>query len=127
MQQSAAFSSTVRRWIVGTLKIGDLIEDNLGRKGIVAECALKPAPSWLKAQDDRRLRAARGPWWNVFPLDGGAVLVPESLARRLGRASVDDVAAMISDDPDGGVATLRRIFKNLGAESGRARRPKRPR
>ena len=113
---------------MGKLEVGDLIEDNLGRKGIVAERALKPAPGWLKAQDDRRMRTARGPWWNVFPLDGGGVLVPEPLARRLGRASIDDLAALLdADQSDDGTATLRHLFRNIRDGSGRRRRLKRSR
>ena len=113
---------------MGKLKVGDLIEDNLGIKGVVVERALKPASTWLRAQDDRRVRTARGPWWDVLPLDGGCVLVPESLARRLRRATVDDVAALMdSDQTDDGAATLRYLFKNIRGKSGRGRRLSRPR
>jgi len=98
------------------LSPGDLIRDNLGRKGIVAEKARKPNSSWIRAQNDKRVRTARGPWWNVFPLGGGGVLVPESLARRLRRATVDDIAALLdSDGDDRGAAVLRHLFKHIRA------------
>jgi hypothetical protein len=107
------------------LKVGDLIVDNHGRKGIVAERATKPPMSWLRAQTDTRMRSARGPWWDVFPLDDGAVLVPDSLARRLRRATVDDVVTLMdSDDTDDGSATLRHLFTNIRASNGGRRRRK---
>jgi hypothetical protein len=107
------------------LNVGDLIVDNHGRKGIVAERATKPPTSWLRAQTDTRMRTARGPWWDVFPLDEGAVLVPDSLARKLRRATVDDVAALLdSEDTDDGSATLRHLFANIRAGNRGSRRRK---
>ena len=107
------------------LKVGDLIVDNHGQKGIVAERVRKPPRSWLRIQTDTRMRTARGPWWDVFPFDGGAVMVPESLARRLRRATVDDVSTLMdSDDTDGGAATLRHLFTNIRAGKRGTRRKK---
>ena len=111
------------------LKVGDLIVDGYGHKGIVAERETKPPASWLRIQNDTRMRTARGPWWDVFPLDGGAVLVPESLARRLRRATVDDVATLLDSDDDDGSATLRHLFTNIrsGKRGSRRKKPLRKR
>jgi len=94
--------------------IGDLVCDNLGREGIVFSPSKRPSMKWLNEQEDARMPSASGPWWNVLPLDGGGVLVPEDLAVVVRRATVDDVArVMASDRTDGGQATLRHLFDRL--------------
>lgn len=96
------------------IAIGDLIRDNLGRKGLVIERARTPGAKWLAAQEDPRMQSAAGSWWHVAPLDGGGVLVPEALAKRLHRATVDDVAKVVeSDATENGKAILLHLFTAL--------------
>ncbi len=102
------------------LAVGDLVRDNLGRKGIVIERARKPDSKWLAAQDDRRMRGAVGPWWHVVPLDGGDALVPEDFAKRIRRATVDDVVKLMeSDTTDSGRATLQFLFAGIRSSTSR--------
>ena len=76
-----------------SLKPKDLITDNRGRLGIVLEKAKAPDAEWLKIQRDSRMQEvpAGTVWWHVLPLDGGGILVPESLAKFEREATSEDI------------------------------------
>lgn len=76
-----------------SLKPKDLITDNRGRLGIVLEKVKAPDAEWLKIQKDSRMREVpvESVWWNVLPLDGGCILVPESLAKFEREATTEDL------------------------------------
>lgn len=71
----------------------DLITDHRGRLGIVLEKAKSPDAEWLKIQSDGSMQKVPvgTVWWNVLPLDGGVVLVPESLAKFEREATTEDI------------------------------------
>jgi hypothetical protein len=99
---------------MAAIAVGDLIRDNRGRKGIVLAASKRPARSWLALQTDARVRSARGRWWHAAVLDGGAVLVPEALARRIRRANVDDILELLSAEPAyKGEALLRHLLRTM--------------
>lgn len=100
-----------------SLSVGDLIQDNLGRAGIVLSRSRTPSVKWRNAQDDQRMRVTEGIWWRVVPLDGGGILVPEELAHFLRRANVDDIVkVMDGDSTDDGQATLLFLLAELRAK-----------
>jgi len=74
------------------LKPKDLITDNRGRLGIVLEKAKQPDANWLNIQHDTRMQEVPvgTVWWHVLPLDGGGILVPESLAKFEREATSED-------------------------------------
>lgn len=112
---------------MSTLRVGDIIRDNLNREGLVLSPGRRPSSKWLSDQEDSRMRSAVGPWWKVAPFDGGGVLVPEDLALFQRRATVDDVLlVMANDSTDNGFSTLRHLFDQLAAAraSAECRAPK---
>lgn len=66
-----------------SLKPRDLIVDNWKREGILVEQVKRPAKGWLARQSDSRMRTMPEDtiWWSVLDVRGGAVIVPEPLAR----------------------------------------------
>jgi hypothetical protein len=105
------------------LAVGDLIVDNLRRRGVVLARTSRPERRWLLDQDDLRMRIARGPWWDVGCLDGGSVVVPESLASRLRRANIDDLAQLVdTEEMDGGASTMRHLFEHMTSDQRSKRR-----
>jgi len=79
------------------IRIGDLIQDNHNRLGIVEGTGFMADESqaWILAQEDTRVRDLEGDevTLHVLPLSGGAVVCPESLAKRIRRATREDFAA----------------------------------
>lgn len=98
---------------------GDLILDNYQREGIVLSRAQMPDKRWIQLQEDIRVRDSDGPWWNVLPLDGGGVLVPEDLASFVRRATVDDLLRVVESDATDGNATLIHLFNELRSKQER--------
>lgn len=75
-------------------------------------------------QNDPRMRKARGPWWHVVVLGGGGVLAPESLAKRLRRASIDDLVSIYSGyEASGRQAILRHVIEGV-RDAGVAKQPR---
>lgn len=97
------------------LNIGDLIVDCYANEGIVLSVARRPSAKWLGVQEDERMRNAVGPWWNVLPLDGGAVMVPDDLGKFVRRATVDDVLKLVDaqQSEHAGQVTAIELLKNL--------------
>ena len=84
-----------------TISIGDLIVDNYGREAIVLSSDKHPDKKWLAIQEDPRMQLLRDDrWWLAMPLDsGGAVCVPESLAKVLRKATLEDAAGLVEREP----------------------------
>jgi hypothetical protein len=81
-----------------SLKIGDLIIDNRDREGIVVSECEPPDAAWLKQQRDRRVLALGiCKWWKVLPSTGGAVRVPEPLAKYLRPATLEDAQRYVQE------------------------------
>ena len=98
------------------IRPGDLIVDNLFRAGVVVSSAPRPGRTWLAMQNDKRVRKAKGPWWKVYPLDGGVIVAPEDLVTRRRRATIDDVRLIVENDaPAVRDATGRVLMATLGA------------
>src|SRR5258708_19837820 len=76
-----------------SLKPRDLFVVNWNREGIVVERSKQPAAGWLAKQTDARMcEVPEGTaWWLVLDLRGGAVVVPEPLARFVREAPTEDV------------------------------------
>ncbi|AXQ27969.1 hypothetical protein D0B54_04440 [Solimonas sp. K1W22B-7] len=106
-----------------TFSIGDLIVDNLGREGICLCPEKRPNRQWLAEQEDARMSQATGPWWNVLPVAGGAVIVPEDLGAFLRRATIDDVFQLMESQQSkhAGQYTLDELFQRLRSERAQAR------
>jgi hypothetical protein len=97
------------------LNIGDLVVDCYGNEGIVLSTERRPSAAWLGEQSDERMRKAVGPWWNVLPLDGGAVIVPDDLGRFVRRATIDDFLQLIDaqQNEHAGQVTAIELLRNL--------------
>ncbi len=104
-----------------TLVPGDLVLDNHQRQGIVIQRIEPPDRDWLSIQSDRRIRELRfsGHWWQVLPLSGGSVSIPESLAVRVRASTLDDALRLVwkSDRYTASIVsrTLSTVFPNLPA------------
>ena len=67
------------------LEFGDMVRDNHGRICMVIEEVECPSQDWLDAQTDRTVKfAVDCRWLTLFPITGGAVVVPETHIKRLG-------------------------------------------
>lgn len=75
-----------------TFSPGDLIEDNHARQCIVIERAETPEKHWIDQQRDTRVRnlPANELWFKAYPLEGGSVHVPQSLCKRIRKATKAD-------------------------------------
>lgn len=78
------------------IKIGDLVVDNYGRKGIVVGQAEYPSQNWLAQQEDMRMRELsknvyKEQWLDILPLDGGGIVAPKSLCKRVRKANKKDL------------------------------------
>jgi hypothetical protein len=95
-----------------SLKPRDLIIDNRDREGIVVERTKRPTASWLADQWDSRLRALPPDttWWTVLPMSGGAVIVPESLARFVREATVEDAMRAVACGNEHALRTIAQLF-----------------
>lgn len=98
-----------------SLKPKDLITDNRGRLGIVLEKAKAPDAEWLKIQKDSRMREVpvESVWWNVLPLDGGGILVPESLAKFEREATSEDFMEAYNHSGVTEFLTFQQFFSKL--------------
>ena len=97
------------------LAIGDVIIDNLGRAGIVFSVERRPTVEWINQQEDVRMSRAAGPWWNVLPLSGGAVIMPDDLGSFNRRANADDLLQLFDaqQTDHAGRATLLELMAQL--------------
>src|SRR5207248_3036993 len=93
----------------------DLVTDNRGRLGIViSRNPRRPSRKWLEEQFDARMRDPNHRlWWNVMPLDGGFVIVPEGLLQIVRQASFDDAIQAAAGGNEAAVKTLMGMFPEL--------------
>lgn len=92
-----------------------LVIDNHGRPGIViARHARQPSRKWLDEQFDARMREpVHHIWWNVMPLDGGLVVVPEGLLQVEREATLADTLQAVAGGNESAVKTLIDLFPEL--------------
>ncbi len=96
------------------LKPRDLILDNYNRLGIVVERTGRPSQKWILEQRDTKVRSLGDcDWWNVVPLDGGLVIVPEPEARFQREATVEDALEAVEYANEAAVKTLLALFPEL--------------
>jgi len=97
------------------LRVRDLISDNHTRVGIVIERAKRPTAAWIRDQKDQRVRNLTDEevWWRVLPLEGGSVLVPDSLATRIREANYADVMNAIEHGNDHAARELGFVFPEI--------------
>lgn len=90
------------------VRIGDLVNDNYGRRGVVVRPEPRPSEAWLGAQEDKRLLElpASASWVGIVPLAGGLVISPESLTESLGPPGEDDLREAVSNANPHGVRLL---------------------
>lgn len=93
----------------------DLVYDNRDRLGIViSRYPRQPSRKWLEEQFDERIRdPGHRVWWNVMPLDGGLVIVPEGLLRLVRPATFDDALRAVAGGNEAAVKTLIGLFPEL--------------
>jgi hypothetical protein len=93
----------------------DLVIDNRDRVGIVtSRHPRQPGRKWLDDQSDDRMRdPAHRIWWNVMPLDGGLVVVPEGLMRIVREATLADALQAVAGGNEAAVKTLLDLFPEL--------------
>ena len=97
-----------------SLKPRDLILDNYGRLGIVVEPTTRPSEKWILEQHDTSIRSLGDcAWWNVMPLDGGLVIVPEPEAQFQREATVEDALVAVEHANPPAVKTLLALFPEL--------------
>ena len=75
-------------FVPNAVTVGDLVIDAHGRLAVIARRAPTPSTDWLAAQEVAPPRGEIS-WWTAWPLDGGAVLLPEPQVFGLGRADLD--------------------------------------
>ena len=96
------------------LKPRELVIDNHDRIGIVVEQTRKPSRKWIMEQIDASVRDVGDcTWWNVMPLAGGLVIVPEPEARYQREATTEDALAAVAGGNPAAVATLLKLFPEL--------------
>mgnify|MGYP000984470407 FL=1 len=80
-----------------TLKPGYIITDNYDRICLVIRPVERPGQYWIEGQDDPKVRkvSRTDPWFEAFPLTGGAVNVPASLCTVLRKATDADLMAAL--------------------------------
>ena len=102
-----------------SLSVGDLILDNYGRECIVWSQEKRPGSKWLAEQEDDLVRRANGPWWKALPLLGGAVIVPDELGSIVRRATVDDLAKLMTFQQTEHAAsvTIAELFQTLRSDA----------
>jgi hypothetical protein len=93
----------------------DLVIDNRDRHGIViSRHPRQPGRKWLDDQFDARMRdPTHRIWWNVMPLDGGLVVVPEGLMRVMREATFADALQAVAGGNEAAVKTLIGLFPDL--------------
>src|SRR5687768_13903375 len=93
----------------------DLVIDNRDRPGIVtSRPPRQPGRKWLGDQFDARMRdPAHRIWWNVMPLDGGLVVVPEGLMRVVREATLADALQAVAGGNEAAVKTWIGLFPEL--------------
>lgn len=80
------------------INIGDIVKDNHDRIGIVVEEIDAPSPDWLSIQSDARIsEISNSRWWRVLVFQGGSASVPEDLAVRLRKGTIEDALKLVSD------------------------------
>lgn len=93
-----------------------------GEEAITVDVAPRPAASWLREQQDPRWREhADARWWNVLPLTGGAILVPEPLLRLIRAATRDDVMNAVNHGNEHARRTIAQLFPDIVADIIRGR------
>lgn len=97
------------------VQLRDLVRDNRDRLGIVvARYPGQPGRKWLEEQFDERMRDPdHRVWWNVMPLDGGLVIVPDALLHFVRPATFDDALQAVSGGNEAAVKTLIGLFPSL--------------
>jgi hypothetical protein len=97
------------------LRVRDFISDNHMRVGIVVERVERPTTAWIRDQKDQRVRDLSDDeaWWRVLPLEGGSVLVPDSLATRMREATYGDVMKAIESGNDHAARELAFVFPEI--------------
>jgi hypothetical protein len=97
------------------LKPRDLIVDNWNRECIVVEQMKRPAVGWLSDQSDARMREMPDGtrWWLVLDVRGGAVTVPEPLARFLREATIEDAMRAVEYANAHALRTLGQLFPEV--------------
>jgi hypothetical protein len=106
-----------------SLRPRDLILDNYNRLGIVVERTNRPSQSWILEQRDTSVRGLGDcVWWNVMPLDGGLVIVPEPQAHLQREATVEDALQAVEYANEPAVKTLLALFPELRDLALRSRR-----
>jgi hypothetical protein len=97
------------------LNVRDLIYDNHQREGIVIELINRPSAAWILDQNDKRIEGLpEGElWWRVFPIAGGSVIVPGSLATRIREATYEDVMKAIEGGNEAARRELAFIFPDV--------------
>ena len=105
------------------LKPRDLILDNHNRLGIVVERTSRPSQSWILEQRDTSVRTLGDcNWWNVMPLEGGLVIVPEPQAQLQREATMEDALRAVEYGNEPAVKTLLSLFPELRTVALRSRR-----
>lgn len=101
------------------IKPGDIITDNHDRTCLVIKADKPESKAWLAGQSDHRMRQlpASEKWFEAYPLDGGAVIVPASLCTFLRRATHADVAAALKGGNGFAQDEIRATFPELCKES----------
>jgi hypothetical protein len=89
-----------------------LVRSNYGLLVIVLRQAPRPSREWLDVQDDRRVRGLPDDerWWEAIPLDGGGVVVPESLSEIVRTATRADAETAYRNANFYGRDELRDLF-----------------
>ena len=93
----------------------DLVADNHDRLGIVtSRKPRQPGRGWLADQLDERMRdPSHRIWWNVMPLEGGLVVVPEGLIRIVREATLPDAIQAVAGGNEAAVKVLIDLFPEL--------------
>jgi hypothetical protein len=97
------------------VQLRDLVRDNRDRLGIVvSRYPRQPSRKWLAEQFDERMGdPSHGVWWNVIPLDGGLVIVPEGLLHLVRAATFEDALQAVAGGNEAAVKALIGLFPQL--------------
>lgn len=103
------------------LKSKDLILDNYYREGIVLKRAKCPTKDWINKQQDTKVKEfdENTVWWEVIPLDGGLVIIPEPLARFIREATYDDIMKAVDHANKYGRIAIAEAFPEILEEANR--------